>query len=260
MKNKLIIALVFTFLFLSSSFNVTAQKPEDWEPPQKDGSYDVPGKPGVKVRVFVHKDRDINNAKGKPGNPLTCNLTDPDSLPTIPKEVWKLPASWTYRLNPSSVPASVGASNLGPMVRRGFDSWQSASGSKVTLTQGADTTIIKNGNDGINVIAWGVAPSGSLGVTYVWYYTSNGQLIDSDTIMNRNYSWTYSNSIVCAYKNTYDAENIMTHELGHWFGLDDAYDTQYQNATMYGYGSRQEVKKITLTTGDKAGTYAIYNP
>jgi len=46
---------------------------------------------------------------------------------------------------------------------------------------------------------------------------------------------------------------------GHWFGLDDVYDTSYRDATMYGYGSKWEVKKTTLTTGDKAGTFAIYH-
>ena len=63
----------------------------------------------------------------------------------------------------------------------------------------------------------------------------------------------------CAYIESYDAQNILTHEIGHWFGLDDEYDaTNYQNATMYGYGSKTEVKKNTLTDGDINGLRAIY--
>lgn len=259
MSKKLII-IFLSFIFLFTPFLVSAQKPEDWEPPAKDGVYNVPGKQGLKVRVFVHKDKETNSAKGQPWNPLSCNLGDPDMTLTIPRELWRLPSTWTYRLNTSSAPSSVGGSNFKTFVRRGFDSWQSAAGGKVTLTQGADTTINKTANDGQNVITWGTAPSGALAVSYVWYYTSSGQLIDSDIIMNKNYSWTWSNSLTCAYKNTYDAENIMTHEQGHWFGLDDVYDSAYRYGTMFGYGYKGEVLKSTLSTGDKAGVYAIYNP
>ena len=43
--------------------------------------------------------------------------------------------------------------------------------------------------------------------------------------------------------------------------MDDMYDSvNYQNATMFGYGAKGEVKKVTLTTGDKSGAYKIYNP
>lgn len=248
--------LLFVLLLLPLS--VSAAKPEDWVPPEKEGTYDVPGKPGLKVKVFVH--RETNPAKGKPGNPLTCNLGDPDMTLTIPRELWRLPSTWTYRLNTSSVPTSVGGSNLDIFVRRGFDSWQAATGGRVVLTRGADTTVNSKGYDGQNIISWGTASSGSLAVSYLWYYSSTGLLVESDIIMNKIYSWTWSNSITCAYKNTYDAENIMTHEQGHWFGLDDVYDSAYRYGTMYGYGYKGEVSKNTLSTGDKAGVYAIYNP
>ena len=59
--------------------------------------------------------------------------------------------------------------------------------------------------------------------------------------------------------NAYDAQEILTHELGHWMGLGDMYDAaNYQNATMYGYGSKAEVKKDTLSTGDISGIGVIY--
>ena len=255
---KLIMMLFFVLFLLPLS--VSAAKPEDWEPPAKDGTYDVPGKPDLKVRVFVHKDKDVNPAKGQPNNPWTCSFGDLEMYLTIPREVWKLPSTWTYRLNPGTVPSTVGGGNLSTFVRRGFDSWQTASGNKVVLAQGANTTVNNKGYDGKNIIAWSPLASGTLATAYLWYNTTTKLLVESDIIMNKNVYWTLSNKINCAYLNSYDAENIMTHEQGHWFGLDDVYDSVYRYGTMFGYGYRGEVLKNTLSTGDKAGVYAIYNP
>ena len=77
--------------------------------------------------------------------------------------------------------------------------------------------------------------------------------------MNKAYVWTWSGGTTdCAYTESYDAQNILTHEIGHWFGLDDEYTDEYIENTMYGYGSKWEVKKNTLTTGDINGLQAIY--
>lgn len=79
--------------------------------------------------------------------------------------------------------------------------------------------------------------------------------------MNEKSSWNWANqntNLLCGWTNVYDAQNILTHELGHWFGLDDHLTANYQNNTMYGYGSKGEVKKDTLTQGDIDGINAIY--
>ena len=78
--------------------------------------------------------------------------------------------------------------------------------------------------------------------------------------MNSRYKWSLSNQDACADNKTYDAKNIMTHELGHWMGLDDMYNVgTHGDATMYGYGSLGEIKKNTLTTGDQIGVSNIYS-
>ena len=92
-----------------------------------------------------------------------------------------------------------------------------------------------------------------MGVTYVWYYTATNLVADVDTIMNKKYPWSLSCST-----NSYNAEDILTHELGHWFGLDDEYTGNFIDNTMYGYGSKAEIKKITPENGDKAGINLIY--
>ena len=224
--------------------------------PERDGTYDEPTAKGfVKVRVIVHRER---QARGALAPLLACGLPDPDSTAAVPAAGWHLPSNWTYSLNVSSVPSSVGGSNLPTIASKVFSDWQGASGGNVSFSQGANTTVDRSRYDGRNIVTWGRTSGSSLGVTYIRYLTLSGLVVDVDTIMNKRVPWSWSNSDTCANTNTYDAENILTHEIGHWMGLDDTYSAAYVDNTMYGYGSKGEVKKNTLTTGDVAGVVAIY--
>lgn len=228
--------------------------------PEKSGVYDDPDHPGVKVRVFVHPEK--GTRPGKPGggeSPALMCSPDPDSSAVVGPAGWHLPSSWTYQLNPSSVPSSVGGSNLATIAGNGFADWAAAANNKVAFNRGANTTVARQAYDGRNIIAWGRTSGSALGVTYIRYYSSTGLAVDVDTIMNKKFPWKWSNSNTCADPKAYDAENILTHELGHWLGLEDEYTAEYVDATMYGYGSKGEVKKNTLTTGDTTGTAAIYS-
>jgi len=251
--------LIFLFVFaLALSFRVgyvVAKEKQDI--PEVDGVYDDPQHPGVKVRVFVHRGRPEKPVKPTPPPPVwQCGLADPNSTATVSAEVWKLPSSWTYNLNPSSVPASVGGENLPKIAQDGFSAW--AQPSRVNFEKGLGTDVTRQAYDGQNIIAWGRISASALGVTYIRYYSDTGRVVDVDTILNQKYPWTWSDLNTCTYLETYDAENILTHELGHWVGLDDEYTTPFVNNTMYGYGAKSEVKKDTLTTGDIDGASGIY--
>lgn len=254
---KIALAICILLLTVGLSSSLVFAKPGP-QPiiPEKDGIYDEPGRPGIKVRVIVHHEK-----PGQTSLPvLVCDLQDPESTATVSAAGWHLPSSWTYHLNPGSVPASVGSSNLATIADNGFDDWSTASGNKVAFARGADTSVSRSAYDGKNVIAWGRTSGNALGVTYIRYSSVTSVAVDVDTIMNKKFPWSWSNSSTCADSTTYDAENIMTHELGHWMGLGDHYNAaNYQNATMYGYGSKGEVKKNTLTVGDSTGTFNIYN-
>lgn len=246
-------------IFLSVSYRVSlAQKDSEDSSsvgvPERDGDYPDPNHKGVRVRVFVHQEKQSKVSASS----LVCNLADPDSTAVVTKGNWHLSSSWSYNLNPGSVPVSVGSASLETIAGNGFIDWSSASGNKVIFTRGADTSVDRQSYDGKNIIAWGRTSGTALGVTYI-RYLSSGLVVDVDTIMNKKFPWSWSNSATCANTAAYDAENILTHELGHWTGLNDMYDAaNYQNATMYGYGAKGEVKKDTLTTGDKNGAVAIY--
>jgi hypothetical protein len=228
--------------------------------PQKNGTYDIPNHPNMKVRVFVHYPKMF----GKPAPAPVCTNDDPDSLSLVHAGYAHLPQTINYVLNVSSVPSSVKGSNLPAIALNSVKVWTNAISDKVKITQNGTTSISKaNSDDGINVIAWGVTPSNALAVTYAMYYTSgplDGTIVGVDTIMNGKVPWSWSGPTGNCNPKAYDAQNILTHELGHWMGLKDEYDSaSYQNATMYGYGSLGEIKKDTLTTGDVDGARAIYS-
>ena len=264
-KKLALLATTTVGLVIFAAFPVAAlhiQKPEPPEPPvlpavpEKSGLYREPGHPGILVRVFVHGERPTSTS----ASALVCNLADPNSLAVVSAAGWHLPSSWTYNLNTSSVPASVGSANLPTIAANGFFDWAVATGNKVSFSRASDTLVTRSAYDGRNIITWGRTRGSTLGVTYIRYYTSSGLVVDVDTIMNNRVPWSWSNSSTCADTSSYDAENILNHEIGHWPGLDDEYDAAYVDNTQFGYGSKGEVKKVTLTTGDSNGAFAIYNP
>lgn len=266
LKKIILLFSVFAIMALVLSTSAVLAKndknaDDDWVIPEQNGTYDVPGHPGLKVKVFVHY------PKIKPGptsSPvLACYLEDPGSQAEVGLAGWRLPSTWIYTLNLSSVPGTVGSKNLPVIANNAFKEWTDAMGNnKVTITKSlSDTTITKASYDRKNIIAWGRAPGSALAVTYTWYYTATKEVAEVDTIMNSKFSWSWTNQTLspnCADQNSYDAQDILTHELGHWVGLNDHYTSAYANNTMYGYGSKGEVKKDTLSSGDIFGVLKIY--
>lgn len=260
---RILVVFFATLLLLVSSTVVLAQKPEDVGTsniPERNGDYPDPDHPGVRVRVFVHPADRLGKPQVEPAASVCTE--DPDSSAFVSGTGWKLPAgNWTYNLNPTSVPGTVGPNNLPTIAANGFNAWQNAlvsSSNRPTPVQGSNTTVNRSFYDGKNIIAWNKIQATALGITYVRYYTASGIVVDVDTIMNKKYKWNWGGGGLCAVSNVYDAQNILTHEQGHWYGLDDEYDSAYVNNTMFGYGSLGETLKNTLTTGDINGVKAIY--
>lgn len=260
--------LAVLFVLAWSLVPVSAKNPDNnglanREIPEEEGTYDVPGHPNLKVRVFIHRTGKGPKPTPTPTPPpLTCNLEDPNSNSIVEQTVWHLSfGNWVYNLNPGSVPKSVGSENLAFMSEDAFNRWSGAIRREVTFVKGLNTSATRQSYDGQNIITWGRASAGALAITYIWYYPSTGVVAEVDTIMNKLYPWgwtPYDSHNLCAATDSYDAQDILTHELGHWVGLNDHYTAEYENNTMYGYGATAEVKKDTLTTGDITGATAIY--
>ena len=245
MDKRLLIffALIFVFMVALSVSPVLAKNADkdESEIPEQDGTYDVPGHPNLKVRVFVHHPK----PQPTPSDALVCNLSDPDSSSVVDPAGWHLPSSWTYNLNLSSVPYSVGSSKLPTIADNAFAEWLSPIRGKINFSRGSDTLATRQGYDGKNIITWGRTSASALAVTYTWYYPDIGLVAEVDTIMNNKYAWSWTpyTTNACVNTKTYDAQDILTHELGHWVGLNDEYTGEYVNNTMFGYGSKAEIKK-----------------
>ncbi len=222
--------------------------------PEVSGIYSVPERSDLLARVFVHSHRP--QAATQPV--LVCD--DLDSTATVSGTGVRLPSgNWTYQLN-LSVPSSIGSVNLPTIATNAFTAIASPQ-AQVKFVRSQNTSVNRSRLDGKNIIAWGKTSPSALGVTYYWYYPSTGLIAETDTIMNTRFSWSWTNPSVYACSqnaSTYDAQDILTHELGHWLGLNDEYTSEFVDHTMYGYGSTGELKKNTLTTGDKYGLKAIY--
>jgi len=275
MKKALAILLLALIVLISPKFASAAKKanfniptppsiptppdiPDLPEIPEFSGIYRDPVYRNLLVRVYVH-DLGERNRHLNTNNANSCE--DPQSSAVVDRTNWRLPASnWYYNLNPSSVPASVGTTNLSTISGQGFSAWTNIllnSSSDPTILRGQDTTKVKNSYDRLNIIAWGRTSGRALATTYIRYYTGSGLVVDVDTIMNNRISWSLSTAS-CGDPNSYDAQGVLTHEQGHWFGLDDEYSQDYINNTMYGYGIKGDLKARTLTLGDELGVQAIY--
>ena len=222
------------------------------ETPERSGLYSEPTRPGMLVQVFVHRPR-VTEVQLQ-----VC--PDPDSVALTHLAGWRLPAgNWTYQLNSAGTPSSVGRANFPTLVANSFQPWVNAlnvSSSPPNLVRGADVSLDRSKGDGKNIIAWGRTSGSALGTTYIRYFPSTGLVVDVDTIMNKRMAWSWQPT-TCGFS-TYETQDVMTHELGHWYGLDDEYTAEYVDNTMYGYASRGESKKNTLTTGDTQAVQALY--
>ena len=120
--------------------------------------------------------------------------------------------------------------------------------------------------NGLNEVGWSSLSSkypNAIAITLVWYNSLTGEIIEIDAAMNSDLPWSQAEVTgdpdkATGIVGTYDVQNIMTHEVGHWLMLEELYNKPARNQTMYGYGSTGEVKKRSLESGDIAGIREIY--
>ncbi len=101
-----------------------------------------------------------------------------------------------------------------------------------------------------NELVWANLDSGTIAVCYTWY--SGGEIIQFDIAFNTDFDWGNGES------DKMDLQNIVTHEIGHGFGLADIYKRKLNYLTMYGYSFIGDLEKRTLAQGDIDGIQALY--
>lgn len=208
----------------------------------------------VRLKIFVHQ-------PGKPVPSSTCTVTTDDKVNDWGATGWQMPATgMTYKVNFSSKPKNLTDAQVSDAVTAAFATWTAADPDQIFIDGG--TTTAKTAKlDGTNAVLWKGISNSAPAITYSWYYSDTGQLVESDTVFNKNYKWSYTaytGSNDCGgVSGTYDVQNIGTHEFGHWVGLDDLYASTDKDLTMYGYGDTQELKADSLGLGDISGAKAI---
>ena len=143
-------------------------------------------------------------------------------------------------------------------IRTSAETWD-AQTSAAVFSYSNITSLTAGTYDGYNVVSWGsYSQAGVIAVTYIWYRSSRiwyrgGQILETDTMMNKAFIWSLSGE-----GGKMDVQNIMTHEFGHWAGLDDLYANKDYWLTMYGYAGYGETYKRDLGLGDILGLRAVY--
>ncbi len=140
-------------------------------------------------------------------------------------------------------------------IQNSFQTWEDDQGSYMDYIYLGTTSRIGEQKDGFNVVSWENidGPEGILAQCTIWFNVFNQIIIETDIVFDDSEDWSTTGK-----SNSFDVQNIGTHEVGHTLLLEDLYDSSDSEETMYGYGSIGETKKRTLNAGDIAGIRHIY--
>ncbi len=101
--------------------------------------------------------------------------------------------------------------------------------------------------------AWPYGSFSAVALTTVTFSTTTGQIVDADIEMNGSI-FQFSNTDNPQGADV-DIQNTLTHEVGHFIGLDHSHDS---NSTMYPTAPPLELSKRVLHDDDIKGLCAIY--
>jgi PKD repeat protein len=172
-----------------------------------------------------------------------------------------------YVINPSGAPEGFVVA-----VQAAFQTWEDVSTSRISfiyLGEDKSRFASKDNPDNTNVVAWYADKWDSEWVgdkgrpALAWTdkrIAEDGHILDADIAFNgRDYKWTTS-PFPCFFEN--DVQNVATHEIGHFLGLDDLYGEDDTEKTMYGSEPPGllicETKKRSLHEDDIAGVSYLY--
>lgn len=142
-----------------------------------------------------------------------------------------------------------------------FGAWQNAGCTDILLeyggaASGTETNFVSDVRDGENRLVWRETDwpgdPEALAITTLIYRTATGEILDGDIDVNgTTFSWTSSLDTMPIN----DAQNTLTHEVGHLIGFAHAPDTE---ATMFGNSGPGEISKRDLAPDDIQGVCFVY--
>jgi len=125
-----------------------------------------------------------------------------------------------------------------------------AAGSAMRIAHDPTTGPADAVRDGKSVVCYGTLPSGVLGTTYAWYNTSTHVVTEADIKLTTALPMTVGGS-----PSSVDVQSVLTHEFGHFVGLDHVSDV---TQTMYPSIPNDSRIYRTLCDGDILGIRTLY--
>jgi len=206
------------------------------------------------------------------------SATEPCVLAESHEGIYSL--AWRRRCTSISVsdaapPRDFAAEDVRQILQTGFDTWQTAdcggapTGLSVeVLTTPNTCTEASHFNNGRNANAVMFVSEGwssdrghdprAYAVTFVWHDPSSGEIYDADIEVNEQRGeYAVCPELGCD-DGRIDLPNVITHELGHYFGL--AHTPDDVNATMWSMAPPGEIGKRTLAPDDVTGICSMYPP
>ncbi len=253
---KISLPVLFSLFLFIFPFSVKAQPPEGKVPKNAIVVEPVNGitvGPGKKLWVFAFPAKGGN--PGRPGGggegedtgcPATCVDVDLNPDFNLLDPGFKIPRGLEVKINDGSIPIdAISAINA---IERSFATWNGVKNPSLGLTVIPNDGANGPDDDGKHTVGWvRIVPRNVLAATWVW--ATGGTVTDVDIFFNLFHKWEVLGG--CG-GSKFDVEAICTHEAGHLIGLGHLSD-DCKTATMYPSASKGEIKKQTLTEGDRDG-------
>lgn len=100
--------------------------------------------------------------------------------------------------------------------------------------------------------------NGALAITVITFDAHAKEILDADVVLNGEHGFSFfDHDSRDEGKETYDLQNVLTHELGHLLGLGE--DMTDVDATMYAFSQPGETGKRDLEVVDKDSIASLYD-
>jgi len=164
----------------------------------------------------------------------------------------ELPVS--YVINPTN-PDGLSEAFVTGAISASAEEWDANTSAELFGSYLVDYNATYGVQDYVNAIAWGNYPKeGVIAVTTIWYNPATKTIVEFDIMFDTDWTW----GDATGNPEVMDLQNIATHELGHGAGLDDVYEIECSEVTMYGYSDYEETQKRTLDLPDITGIQELY--